>query len=241
MAKTGIEGYVKTYLRNKATELGADGFAKWVSQNAADTARIYSDRISDAYSDYARSLPDYGSAAERLKESGLSSSGYASYLEDSARATLYSRQAAAKTERVGNEARKTLGYEEYLKDTEAANDSLYKSTYSELISSGTMDAEHAYLRASEAGLSDKKAHKLAAEVTEQNRSKMRMKVLERVLDMRLSSTDTEIYAMGLGMPTEDVKLLATLADRLQNLIKIDGNAGRYLQTLKEKEIQNKEN
>ena len=43
------------------------------------------------------------------------------------------------------------------------------------------------------------------------------------------------------MPTEDVKLLATLADRLQNLIKIDGNAGRYLQTLKEKEIQNKEN
>lgn len=105
----------------------------------------YDTDVVDAERRYARSRADHGAQAEKLRELGIDSSGYANYLSDRAYAQMVSEIQAAKARQSDNEAAANRayddGYSAYLLNktaNEEAEKEEQKFEYESGISNGTL-------------------------------------------------------------------------------------------------------
>ena len=166
----------------------------------------------------AKSDPDYGAAAEKLSDGGLSKTGYVSYLREQNKAAY--RAAGEKTLAAGEERAKNdrSGYLSYLEKWEAEQDALMQKTLTSLSESKTSGMDAAYADALAAGLSDERARivsRLAPSVGRYGMRRLRegiAGVLYVSVTAGLSGEEAELLARACGISRADAeKLRQTVA------------------------------
>ena len=65
MAKR-LEDFIKDYLKDKSSELGVKGYAKWLSERGSDTVTKRADAMTRADTSYRTSLSEYGKTQRSL-------------------------------------------------------------------------------------------------------------------------------------------------------------------------------
>ena len=187
----------------------AKTYREWLEQNAPK------DDLSLQRAENARAKrsPDYGEAAERLSDRGLSGSGYADWLREH-NESEYRRALAAvreKTAAKGPEARK--GYLKYLSDWETAQDEKMRSTLSRLSSTRVSGVIDAYADALSAGLTADRARlvsKIAPALGKNGERQLGQGLaglLAVSLSAGLSGSEAERLARVYGYSANDAKKL----------------------------------
>lgn len=125
-----------------------------MSRNGASTDP---DAIRTAATARAKGSPDYGAAAERITDRGLSRTGYAQYLREQNEATYRAAVGKIKEQNDRRESRNRSGYLSYLTQWEKQQDELMMKTLNLLADKKVSGISDAYANALEAGLTDDRA------------------------------------------------------------------------------------
>lgn len=217
MKKQSFEDYLRTYLKNRAAELGAEGYSRWLAENGADTERLRAQSTARAAIAYATGKPTYGVAAADMLRRGMTGSGYADYLGTRVKSSYEKRLAGIASEYNEGRVGALSEYSDYLDDTERERDALYEKVYSTLRSRGISSLTEAYKYATEAGIDANTAKELSRSVTDEVRAQYRRKVLSAVVSDDLTAEQTREYAVGLGLTETDAAELARFAELLNQM------------------------
>ena len=185
-------------------------YREWLKTNAVP---IDASALPAARTKRDKRSPDYGAAAEKLSDRGLSRTGYADWLRE--RNEEEYRQAAAGIREVSAARSKTErnGYLAYLKEWENAQDELMQKTLSDLAANRVAGISEAYADALSAGLSDDRARlvsRVAPALGKYGGRKLRQGiagVLAVSLSAGLSGVEAELLARALGIDRADAKKL----------------------------------
>lgn len=118
MAKSAIEKFISSYIRNIKINSSKEGYEAWLRKNGLDPTVELSDRVAEAYTEKAKISSPYSSTAEALAESGLSRSGYAKYLEEAAGKTKNAKVSEAIGEYLKTDNTNKLSYDKELEALE---------------------------------------------------------------------------------------------------------------------------
>ncbi|MBO5945285.1 MAG: hypothetical protein J6Q69_01635 [Clostridia bacterium] len=223
MPKTNAEEKVKLYLKNKAIELGAEGYASWAAKNLPDLkSDIYREKRDDD-AGYARSLSGYGRSGAALSDRGLANSGYAGYVDNSIRSVYSARRAAQDASLLADPAYGMGKYEDYLTSLSKKEEKLYVETVKSLISSKVVNYKEAYDIALESGLTDKRAREAARESTDNTKSKLRKEIINAIVYEKLTREQAFTLATSGGLDKDDATELGRLAEGLNQLVGEDAD------------------
>lgn len=231
MAKT-LEDFIKDYLADRSTALGAKGYAKWISEQSSRPATTRAAAITRADTSYRTSLSGYGKNAERLASTGLGKSGYASYLDSLAGDKHRSAITNATLTEQKEAAASIKQYENYLGDIEADKLKKYEKAIKSIQSDNLAAYSAAYDRALSFGLDDESAKKAATEASSAVKSTLRQKLLSEIATKRMTSEMTRAYALTIGLDEEVADELAEYAHKLNESVDSDGMTESYLDYLK---------
>ena len=219
MAKIkSVEDYIKDYLKERAMELGTQGFSKWLSQNGEDSVRNYAKSMQKIDTGYAKALSTYGKEADALGGAGLSDGGYARYIDELARDRRKKDGSEAIRDAYVTMAKNARGYGNYLDDTDARSKKLRASAFNTLTGEKIIDYELAYERAIELGLSDSDARDIASRATESVITKHKNTVMKAIVSKVFTRSQAEEYAKAFGLPEEIVKELGDYADSINKQV-----------------------
>lgn len=241
MAKNAtLEDFIKNYVRNKSLTESNEGYSAWLKRNGADSAAIVSDGISRADTALKKAAASYGKSAESLGSLGLSRSGYADYVNRTAKKEYSDSLSALNADYAKNEAKNLKIYESYLEAEKQKYRETYDAAVKSLEKSGIMNFDKAYEYALELGLSDDDARAAAEKSTSTLIDETRKKIISDIILNRLSSAEAKEYALVLGL---DEKLASELGDIAYNLNESVENgkySESYLEYLKEQAKKNTE-
>lgn len=164
--------------------------------------------------EYARSKSTYGARAESLAEAGLSRSGYADYLADSAKGEHQTRLSEIALEERTLENEQLNSYASYLNEMRRIEDSAEGYVHRSLISSGTFDKESGMRLARIYGLSEEKARRVVDYAIGINIEEKRMDILDRIRTNRTSPERAEEIARIYNLPEEIVEEVKAFAAKL---------------------------
>lgn len=236
MAKKSLQNFIKNYLNSRLTSESEEDYSSWKRKNGINTTATLSKELTDADTEYQRSLAGYGRLGEQIGSLGLNKSGYAAFLNDVAGDTLKKRIISADKSYGDAELKGRKGYSEYIKATSEAKSKLIKEAKSHLADKGFTNYDDAYAAATEMGLSEKEADSLAKESTEKAVKNARLKVISAIVNKRYSGKQAKEYATALGLSVELADELAELAESTNREIDL-GKAEGYLEYLKSLDAQ----
>ena len=237
MAKTQtLEDFIRIYVNNKKNSHPAVGYAEWLGGNGIKSREIYSDALRDIVSDSAKSRPTYGKESERLAGLGLTSSGYAQYLESLTKEREASRRGGALEKYIENELSNVKGYGKYLEGLSVAEKNLYEKVEQRLYDLSTASYDWAYRYAIESGLSEEDASELAKKTSEAAAGKAINKVLDAIVNKELIERQAKQYALSLGLGETKAAELGEYARKMNSDLYYSRD---YSQYLKDKANSNK--
>lgn len=232
MVTKTLEDFIKVYLNNKLVSEGNSDYASWKRKYGIDTGALIASGLIKQDTAYRKALSNYGRSAEGLGSKGLTKSGYASYLDEKAKEGARSALLSLDEGYASTEAKNRSGYESYLADELKKKDKLIKEATSKLKSEGFTSYEDAYAAATEMGVEDGEAMRIAKEVTEKKVSELRLKVISAIVNKGFTAEETEKYAGALGLPNDVIKELSELARSTNQQISL-GNQTSYLDYLRQ--------
>ena len=233
VSKANATGSLLTTLKTTASsELGKRlegknrslSYKEWLSRNGASTDP---DGIKNAATAYAKGSPDYGAAAERVSDRGLSRTGYAQYLREKNEETYRAALGKIKRQNDERESRNRNGYLSYLTQWEQQQDELMQKTLHSLAEQKVSGISDAYADALEAGLTDDRAavvSRLAPVVGRYGTRRLGegiSGVLAVSLQAGLSGADADLLARACGISSSDAKKLRQTVETSS-----DGQIGR---------------
>ncbi len=190
-------------LTKKKKENEPSSFAAWIRKHGtANTNTVTPDAAATAR---AKSAPTYGKNAEWLSERGLQSSGYARFLANEADRSFSAAKQKYASDNAAVKEKNLAGYAKYLTSHEDRQDRLRMQMIDSIESDGSFDLESAFNKAIAGGLTEENA-RVAAElgvVAAKQRAASRL--LEMILEQRLSRVRVEGYARSLGFSEEEVE------------------------------------
>ena len=240
MAKKTIDDRINLYLKNKAIELGASGYADWAAKNLPSIKEDAYEKKRDADRDYARSLSGYGTRGASIYTAGLKGSGYAAYLDSLKKKNYLSRNEALDGKLAADSAYSREKYAEYIGDLDEKEALLYSKTLEDLISSKVINYEEAYDIALKSGLSDRRARDAARESTVTVRSKKKAEIINSIVRDKLTKEQTQLLATAGGLTETETNELANLAERLNQLVGDETELKGYVEYLKDLNNKRKE-
>ena len=171
------------------------------------------DALRDAQTSRAKRSPDYGAAAEKLTDRGLSKTGYAEYLRGKNEEAYKTLTDANRAKNDAREAGNRSGYLAYLKKWETDQDELMQKTLSHLAETRVSGIEAAYADALAAGLTEDRARIVSRVAPSVGRYGMRRLregiagVLSVSVSAGLSGAEAELLARVCGVSQADAKKL----------------------------------
>lgn len=152
-----------------------------------------------------------GNGAEKLYSTGLASSGYADYIRDSARNSIYDYERLSGRELEKNTAD---GYEDYITTLGSKIDALKNRAENKLNSYTGYDTESAYSYALSYGLSDSDARDVAGRVSKVNKSSQasKAKVLAKMIDESYEYDIAYKYALACGFTDDEARKMARVSE-----------------------------
>lgn len=213
-------------------------YAEWIRDNGILTDEIYDSSIRNAVIDYMKAKSEYGTRAEGLAKTGLSSGGYSDYLSGKAYTALQQTKRAAASEYYSNERKNRLGYSSYLESLENAESELYGKVSDAIAEKQLAKYEDAYEYAVRAGLSEKMAESAAGSATKIAAENIKRDIMKLVLNNKLSYKETKSYAVFMGLSEEDAEWLSQFA-KSHNYLAFDSGSS-YLDYINEQTKGNTE-
>lgn len=185
-------------------------YSEWLSQNGktADT-----DAVKIAATARAKGSPDYGTAAEKLFDRGLSRTGYAQYLRDQNEKTYRAAITGIGETGDAREKKNRSGYLAYLTRWEEQQDELMQKTLRLLAEKKVTGISDAYADALAAGLTDDRADivsRLAPTVAKYGTRRLGegiSGVLSVSLSAGLTGAEAELLARACGISSSDAAIL----------------------------------
>ena len=257
MKETELEKFIRTYLNNKQiSETKEPGYASWIEKNGLNKAAEFGEGIAKAKMNYERFVSPFANTAEKNAENGISDSGYAAYLSDTAKGirdntlinqiqrhvgsnakaiTEFTEEKEAEAEKIKKENEAALKKEaELLEKQEKAKKSIYDTAKRGLEAAGIIDYDEAYKLALEMGVDKDGAKKLATTTTKIARAAAIDRVVRAIVNRTLTKSQTKEYALGLGLSEEDAEELSEIAYRTNESVMDMTAAKDYLDELKNK-------
>lgn len=239
MAKTAtLEDFIKNYVRNKSLTESNEGYSAWLKKNGADSAEIVSNGISSALASLKKASAAYGKNAEKLSSMGLSNSGYADYINSTAKRAYADRLSTLGADYARNEAKNLNSYESYLQEKNQEYRKTLDTAIKSLKKSGIMDYQKAYEYALTLGLSESDAKGAAEESTSALIESTRKKVIENIILNHLGSVQTKEYAISLGLDESLANELGEIAYDLNESVENGKYSESYLDYLREQAKKN---
>lgn len=241
MARTAtLEDFIKNYVRNKSLTESKEGYSAWLKKNGADSVGALSDGISRADTALKKASVSYGKSAESLGSLGLSKSGYADYLNNTAKKAYTDKLSTLEADYSKAEAKNQKGYESYLEAEKQKYQKTYDAAIKSLEKSGIMNFDKAYSYALELGLSDEDARGAAEKSTSMLIDATRKKIISDIILNHLGSAQTKEYALTLGLDEKMASELGDIAYDLNESVKNGKYSESYLEYLKEQAKKNAE-
>ncbi len=232
--KSNYTDHISKYLKNESKMLGAKGYSEWLSENAYNPSRKYSDAVTEARTAYVTSLPDYVKASDKLSGAGLGKSGYSSYLRSSLKSSYEDALTDAKKMLTKNTADGVLGYEKYINQLSEQREKLKSNLYDELVGDYVTDIDYAYEKALSAGLTEKEARELAKSATSKTRTTLFRRAVSSIISKTLTKEQATEYASSIGLPEKDVEELGMIAHIINQMpASYSKYSGAYINYLKE--------
>ncbi len=241
MAKTAtLEDFIKNYVRNKSLTESKEGYSAWLKKNGVDSVGIMSDGISRTDTALKKASAAYGKRAESLGSLGLSRSGYADYVNRTAKKAYADALSSINADYAKNEAKNLKTYEDHLE----AKNQKYRETYDAAIKSleksGIMNFDEAYEYALLLGLSDDDARGAAEKSTSMLIDATRKKIISDIILRQLGSAQAKEYALVLGLDEKLASELSDIAYDLNESVENGKYSESYLEYLKEQAKKNAE-
>ena len=152
--------------------------------------------------------------AERLSDSGLSSSGYSEYLKMREMKSSLAEENEAKRELLEAEANAYEGYAKYLNDYLNIQETAKNKFISQLIKDGVFDEREARRRAYDSGLSEENAEEAANLGSLIARKQAIKRASEYASTRNYSYKGAKHYALSLGLSEADAKRVAEAVGRV---------------------------
>lgn len=234
----GLEDYLSDYKQKQSAALGVPGYAAWIASEGKDTISVLGEAVRRAEAQRIKSLSSYGRSAETLYSDGLSTGGYAAYVNARANRDYFAELDEAYAIGRTTEADNRRAYSDYLDTVAQDAQKAYSSAYKALKSEKITGYDEALSRAKELGLNDADAKKLAEETTKVAVSSLKRDVIKIVVSRRMTRVQTEEYAAALGLPPEVVSELGDYANEINEAINSE-TEGSYIDYIKNKENNSK--
>ena len=242
MAKTAtLEDFIKNYVRNKSLTESDEGYSAWLKKNGQNSLGTLSDGISRADTALKKASGSYGKNAESLNSLGLSKSGYADYVNSTAKKEYADRLSSLNADYEATEANNRKGYESYLEAEQQKYRKTYEAALKSLEKSGIMNFESAYEYALELGLSEEDARGAAEKSTSLLIEETRKKIINDIILNRLGSAQAKEYALSLGLDEKTANELGEVAYDLYESVENGKYSQSYLEYLKEQAKKSTEN
>lgn len=175
---------------------------------------IYSSERKRALETYDKSQSTYAPNAERLASEGLTASGYASYLDDVAKAKFQGVQAEIARAERQEEHERYASYENYLDSMRREQDSLEGQVHRTILSSRTINTNEAMRVAEIYGLSGSAAKNVVDFAVRVNIERKKEDILDKIRTERTSPERAAWLGEMYGLPEEIIEEIRAFAKKL---------------------------
>ena len=161
-----------------------------------------------------KSASTYGSTAEALASSGLTGSGYASYLNKKAEGAYQKAEGEIALAKQTEENKRIASYEKYLEGIRKEQQSVYGQIHRSILSSKTTNYENAMKIARIYGLTDEEAKASVESAIALNIETKKQAIVDKIRSNRTSGERAVYYAQEAGLPEEVAEELREFAESL---------------------------
>ncbi len=176
--------------------------------------QTYATERKKALETYDKAKSTYAPNAERLAREGLVGSGYASYLDDVAKADHRNAMAGIARAEVQEEQKRYASYEDYLDSMRKEQDSLEGQVHRTILSSRTINTSEAMRVAEIYGLSGSAAKNVVDYAVRVNIERKKEDILDKIRTERTSPERATWYGEIYGLPEEIIEEIRTFAKKL---------------------------
>ncbi len=164
--------------------------------------------------EFDKSASTYGANAEQLAQSGLTASGYATFLDDRAKKTKLAKLDELTEEVAEEENARRRAYSDYLRKQTSAQATIRRRVHSSIISSGTTSQQLALDIAASYGLTDEEALQIATNAVAVNVDKRKMEIMTYIRTQQISPERAVMYGESYGLPEEALEEIREYASKL---------------------------
>lgn len=227
-----IDNILKRATEGARKDNRADTYEEYKRKNGLDDRGGYASAVNSLYAASQRGLSSYGKTGARLADAGLSTGGYAAYINELSKQKFNTGLAQIKDSYAKKEADASLGYVGYLEKYADKQNSLKKSVMSHLIQNDVVDLNTAIAYGISAGLSEADAESVSKSAYEVTRQKVFNSILEQTVTLGLDKEGARQLAIKMGVSETDAKLFA---DQIGDMLEYYGNISKeYLEFLEQR-------
>ena len=186
--------YEKLLLENEK-----DSYREYVAKNGVEADALYQDAAAAAKNEAMRSGAKYGAQGEAFFSTGLSTSGYADYINGIAKENYRRGLGYAEHLKALGGYQNTTSYEAYVSDYEKMQDKIAESFVDSFSKSGSFDIDSALKNAIKAGLNSDRAHAAATNAVNKAKENAYERVILFAKANGLTPLKAEEYAKALGL------------------------------------------
>ena len=209
MFKTTVLDKLKEqYLSSNPNQGLPDSYDLYKHKNRLNTAQSYADAVSNLYALSKKNSASYGQNNRMLNSKGLSSSGYADYIDLSADNTFSLGKDALKSSYSKEEAENLGSYATYLEKYQEKMTSLKDRVLSHLIDNEIADLSTAVAYGINSGLSYDDAKSMGQSAYEVIKNKVTTEILKQATSLGLDEKGAKTLAIKMGMTTSDAEAIA---------------------------------
>lgn len=190
-------------------------YEEFLSEQGSNPTAKYYDTLGRIEKEFRTQKSTYGKSAEALDERGLSTSGYASFLDDKSVRQRAAQLSDAQSTRQREEAQLRGGYESYLSNAKKQLFTIESRAQSAILSTETVDELLALDIAKGAGLSEERASAVAKRAVALNINKRKAAIMDYVRKQMISPESAVLYGEAYGLPAETLEELRAYAEKVQ--------------------------
>ena len=211
-----LEDFVKTLLYNRDIEnKKLDSYDSFVRENGENPLADYTDTVKDAVERYERSLSGYGSSGEALQRSNLAGSGYASHLDEMAKARLSDTVAAAAESKTEAENQLKSDYADFLAGEKEDSEALLSTVLNKVSDINSVSYDAAFDYAVMRGLDEEHADIVAKAAENLWKNDKKQSVIQEITSYGLDYNGARDYALAYGFTEEEALAIAAAAEAVR--------------------------
>lgn len=205
-ATKSLEAFLKKY-RSVTNSASPKSLFEYMNSKGIQPMKEYTATARSAINRGTLASGNYGTGAESLARAGLSTGGYAEYLEAAARARAAADIAAAREKAEGAYINAQGDYERYIKNYRSSQDSKMHTLENQLLKMGIMRLDETYAIGIDYGLSPDDAATVSATVYRALRDSVFDKCVSAATSSYMTEDGIRGYAEEMGLLSEDIDKL----------------------------------